>query len=239
MTNESKPSRRQRIRKSPIVIALVSLGVLIFVLRQPILRFIGRSLVHADPIVSGADVLIISGDGASREALLWLAKNANAKLLLADKLPPRVVQIGAAKSDAERRRELCRAAGISADRIEILIGDSMRMIRPAQNIESWLTAHPQRRVIVFCDQFQSRGFRRSLNRQLAAALAARVSVQPLPDRRYLVRDWWTTRLGLRAVFDAYLGLTRSALGLRSPKSPKYLTPDQYEEAFLRSLDSGS
>jgi hypothetical protein len=228
-----------RSRRRPIVIALISIGLLLFVLRQPIFRYIGAALVHEDPIVAGADVLVISGDGASREALLWLAKHADAKLLLADKLPPRVVQIGAAKSAAERRREISRAAGISADRIEILIGDSMRMIRPAQNIETWLTAHPQRHVIVFCDQFGSRGLRRSLNRQLAPALASRVSVQPLPDRRYLVHDWWTTRLGLRAVFDAYLGWTRSVLGLRAPEPPTYLSPDQYEAAFLRSLDSAS
>ncbi len=159
----------------------------------------------------------------------------NAKLLLADKLPPRVVQIGATQSDAERRKQLSRQAGVAEHRIEIIVGRSMRAIRPVQSASQWLTDHPDRRVQILCSEFSTFGLRRMIDRNLAAELSQRISIQPLPDRRYSVKNWWRSRLGQRDVFQAYLGLTRSVLGLYPPEPPAYLSPDEYEQAFLRSI----
>jgi hypothetical protein len=185
-----------------------------------------------------ADILVIGGDGASRAASVWLAEHPAAKLLLAAKPPPRVVQVGATVSEAERRVALAKSAGIPEDRIEILMGTNIRHIRPVTLMGQWLNKNPERRIHVLCDQFQSRGLRRAAESSLHSATASRITLGTLVDQRFSVDDWWRTRLGIRAVFDAYLGLTRSVLGLRSPEPPDYLTPDQYEQAFLDSLQLG-
>lgn len=225
-----KPSRRRKW-----VLVLVCVGVCLYLLRGPILRRIAAGLVCSDPVPAAADIMALGGDGASDVALAWLADHADAKLLLAEKPPPRVVQIGATGSEAERRRALAESAGVPVERVEILMGTLMRRIDPVGAIEAWLSDHPDRQIHVLCEQFSSRGLRRAVDRRLSLQLAQRVSLQPLADRRFGIDNWWHTRLGTRGVLDAYLGLTRAVLGLGPPEPPAYLSPEQYEQAFLRSL----
>ena len=231
--NDNKATKFPRTGK--ILIGLFCIGFILLVLRRPILTTIASALVRPDGVPISADIMAIGGDGASKEMLAWLQEHEDAKLLLVRTPDPRVVQIGASVSDAQRRLAISKTSGVPEDRIEILIGKTMRAQRPVQAMQTWLSQHPERRIHVLCDQFQSRGLRRAVNRTLRPEHAARITLAALIDRRHAVDDWWTTRLGVRAVFDAYLDLTRSLLGWGSPEPPRYLTPDQYEQAFLNSL----
>ena len=223
-------------RRRKIAITLLALIAILFFFRHRLLTAIGNGLVRGDQAPPTADIMVIGGDGATPKMLAWLAAHDDAKLLLVDKPAPRVVQVGATVSDAQRRREISKAAGVPEARIEILVGTTMRQVRPVQAMQTWLSRHPQRRIHVLCDQFASRGLRRAIDRRVDPAVVGQVTLEPLVDRRYDVGDWWTTRLGIRAVFDSYLGLGRAVLGLGAPEPPSYLSPDQYEEAFLHSLN---
>jgi hypothetical protein len=193
-----------------------------------------RGLVHADPPMTDADVLPLSGDNAMGEAIKQLVNCQPACLLLVEGAPPRTVQVQAKQSSSSRRQQLSIAAGIEPQRIVVLTAES-RPLYPLQVIEAWLRAHPQRRLRVLQDEFSSRQLRVTLDRRLDPALSQRIAIQPLPDRRYSIGKGWINRLGVWRVFDAYLSLARSLLGIRSAEPPRYLSPDEYEQAFLDSL----
>lgn len=141
-------------------------------------------------------------------------------------VPPNRTPSVASSCRVRRGLQSTASKSLSADRCAI---------RPVQSASQWLTDHPDRRVQILCSEFSTFGLRRMIDRNLAAELSQRISIQPLPDRRYSVKNWWRSRLGQRDVFQAYLGLTRSVLGLYPPEPPAYLSPDEYEQAFLRSI----
>lgn len=228
--------RRFPLRRRAI--AFLAVCAAMFIFHSRILTAIGAQLVYQDPQPEDADILAISGDGSLDEVLTWLRQHDQSRLILVERPPPRVVQIGAAQSDADRRRQLSEAAGVASERIEILSAESFRQVHPMRIMAKWLTHNPTRNLYVLSDQFHSRRLRLEINRQLPQSQSSRIMIQPLPDRRFGVIDWWHSRLGVRSVFAAYVGWVRTWLGLRAPDPPPYLSPDEYEEQFLASIGYG-
>ena len=228
---ETPPSRR-RFLAWPIL-----LGSAAFVFAFPLLAHsLGSLLVHLDEPKIHGDVVVVGGDDASALATHWLQEHPDSRLLVFKRPDPRVVQIGAADSDDDRiLREVSKASDIDPDRIIVLPGQSMRDVHYGRLICRWLAEYPERGLTILCDEFQSRSWRLRLDHHLAPDAAARVYIEPLKDRRYSAQEWWKSRLGMRAFFSAMIGLTRSKFSIQSSEPPKYLSPEEYEAAFVASL----
>lgn len=214
---------------------LVLIGIGLYWMHEPILTGVARFLVHQDPLPPQADVVVIGGEGAPQVAFSWLSDHRQSKLVIAEKPPPRVVQIGATVSMAERLRQVSSAAGIAENRIEIRFGKSMRHINVVRITADWLRTDPDRKALVICDQFHSKLLRGNFATALGKSGASRVAIHPMPNPNFGIDDWWQNRLGVRTVFNAYLSFGRRILGLYPPEPPPYMTPDEYEQAFLDSL----
>ncbi len=220
--------------------ALLAGGMLVY--RNAILTAIGRQLVVAEMSsrrtadAAEAHLLVHSGDRVGEVAAEYLERGQAGRCLVLQGTPSRIVQLGALPLDADLRIDELMKHGVSENQIMKLEVKGDRQWDWAREVGNWLQENPQANVLFLSDQFSTHENRAIVNRAITPALAQRVELVPLPDRRYDETNWWTSRLGIRRVGAGYLSLAYVYLVGEPEHDHAYRTPDEYEAWFLEQLE---
>jgi uncharacterized SAM-binding protein YcdF (DUF218 family) len=190
------------IIKLIVLLFLVLVCGVIFLLRNPILRFMGSAWMTEDPL-ERADALIVlsddnfAGDRAARAAELYRKGMA-----------PLVVASG---------RRLRRYAGIAELMEHDLIADGVpkeaivqfshtadSTREEAEALTGLVNERRWRRVIVVTSNVHVRRARYIFRRVFPATVDVRLA--GAPDQNFIPTEWWKSRRGLKQMFHEVLGM---------------------------------
>ena len=170
-----------------------------------ILRGIAWGLIVDDRRALAPAVLLLDGDRLFDSAARLYSAGARTMLVYRSR-PDRLVRMGIVpRGDEMARRELLKR-GVSNQDLVILAGESASRSRIAAALGAWLAEHPDQTVNVLCDRFTSRTWKMVLGRAAGPALAEKICIVPLPNRRFDETNWWRSKLGTLAFLNNYISL---------------------------------
>ena len=130
------------------------------------------------------------------------------------------------------RRQLGRRR-VPEDAIAILKSGGIDDWSAAEALGGWLRSRPRSSAILLCAEFHSGRIRAVLDEVLDPAVAERVRVMPLPDRRFDRTNWWTSRGGIRDLGVNWL--VRLQGWLEGPHaSPPCENADDYSRGVIKA-----
>lgn len=205
------PVRKGR-RWPKVLLALLAAGVLIWLLRYPILRGVGAYLVDEDPLVH-ADLCFVLGGGAADRAeeatRLAKAGMADRFLFTGGNIHNDLSALGLRVTEAEVGRDIALSLGMPPDRAGVInIGTSTMEEAVAtlerarlEGVDTVIVLshrmHLRRVGRVFRDRFRKEGIT--------------VLLHGAPDHRFDERSWWSREEGLLMVNNEYVKLVYYAL----------------------------
>lgn len=204
----SPPPARSRRRRWVALGVLAAVLVVLGVTRERWLSEVARALVVDEPPWPEARVVVLpfnggDGGGATRIAELERACGARGVVLFATP-PSRIVALGVLPSEETLQTAALAARGVPEARIEVLAGPSEDAWQAGPRLADWLRRHADERVVVVADRFRGRWQREALFRGLSDEQRARVRLAALPSAFFDESDWHRTRIGVQAIFHAYV-----------------------------------
>jgi hypothetical protein len=196
MTSMSSPrprSTRRRWRRRFCI--LLTLGVLVFLLRVPLLRSAGQSLVADDGFVPCSHVTLLQGDRRYDAAAGLVAAGYVRDVLLFESEPTRIQALGLVPTNAAIDRRELSWRGVPAEQMTVVPGQARTVWDWARQLGAWLADHPGATVLVLTDRFSSRHDRQVVRRSLTAEQFRRVHLAALPHRDYQEHGWWREKGG--------------------------------------------
>lgn len=195
--------RRPFLRLLPAVVVAV---LLLCVFHAPLLRGVWNFLVVAVPLTDKWDVLAVRV--ADIETIRGVVELHGRGLVDHVLLPPAEVRTTDAlgltePTPAETRRELA-TRGVPGSQVEDLPADGVTLRRIAHGVADYLRRHPERRLTIVTPRLQGRNVRRVVNEVLDDEAAARVTYFSVAPQQYDETRWWTARLAVQQVFQAYV-----------------------------------
>ena len=153
-------------------------------------------------------------------------------MLIVESRPGRLVRLGVLQPWHEIARRELVSEGVADQQIETLNGKANGVWATARLVDGWLAEHADDRIVVFCDRFQSELLADVYDSEVDRMRRSRVAFVGLTDRRYDENDWWKSKVGIKAFFEATVDLIYvRMLGERPERRVKW-DPEQYEEALL-------
>lgn len=180
----------------------------------------------------------LSGDGvACYDWAAMLFHNDRSRHMLLSVPPPnRLVQAGALPSFEETSLRELSARAIPIEAVITIEGNEHDPWQEVRFLEAWLDERPKARVVLLCNRFAGRFWRRVLDSVLQSEYRERVAVWALPDPLCDETNWWRTRGGFKNVFNSYVALLYA--WCRGDDAPQWAwsSPGEYERAFLETMD---
>ncbi len=201
------------------------------------LPWIAMPVVCCQTAPRPVDIVVANGYGAMDFATDMAQRRQYDHFLLVQSAPNRTVAIGVADDPlVVSKRNLLRR-GIAEERIEVIPGSARNRWEAARQLQAWLRRNPTRRVHILCDEWGSKSERVMLDRTLEAGVAARITVQGVPDPRYDTSTWWRSRRSLHAMYAGYVSLFYTMAVGEPEHLPAYLSADEYAFRFLNEARS--
>lgn len=199
----------------------------------PLLRALAGPLVVDQTGDEARYVLVLEGmaggDGRYAAAAELHRQVSTRRIVVVPQVRQRVVRLGILPPlEAIAQRELTRQ-GVPPQSVELLPGKAIDEWSTVRLLDSWLKQHPDSKLVVLADRFQSRYVRHVLDTLLDAQDAARVSIVTLRDRRFDESDWWRSRCGMRGLVFGYLQLAYAHVVGEPQAAGAEWDPDQYEQ----------
>jgi hypothetical protein len=218
-----RSGRRWRYRLMMAALGLLLIGLF----RFQILGALAAPLVFSDTNeFTGPAVLLHQSKPFYDEAVTLYLKALATQILVLQKPPTRVEQLGIAGS-AEQASALLSARGIPERRQAVILCKDRRAWCFAEALLPWLKEHPESRLTLVCDRFESRRARLILDRVLAREDQDRVRVYPLADPRFDENNWWERKEGRVEFFKGYVELVYSYLNGNTGQTEPDLSPHAY------------
>lgn len=185
------------------VLALAVLGAaLLYLFATPVLTFVGRQLVHADPL-QRADVMIVLAPGMDRVIEgADLYRSGYSRLVVLTTEPPepsvrflldRGIPI---ETSEERRKRVLQALGVPEKSIVLLPDIVLSTTDEARVFARWAEGQPIRAVLIVTSSFHTARSRLTFRRVLRDR-GIEVRVYPSRLARYRSDTWWQSRDTLR------------------------------------------
>jgi len=222
--------RPRRYRLLTRLLLLSVLG-LVVITRGFWLQGLALPLIFVDQMPDVDAMLLCGGDFRLDEAFRFHQKNPAGQILLVGRSPGRFVrlQILQAPQDLERKELIKR--GISTDRIGVVAGLSPDE-RLSDALVRWFDEHPNAKIIVVCDAFESRTLRWELDRELPRNLSKRLVVRPLASQLYSTANWWHTKRGVAGFIRGWLGLILPVFQRSNDRRWRECNPELFRPAAL-------
>jgi len=179
-----------------------------FLFRVRLLEAAGRWLnIGQEP--SPADyVMVLPGDWNGRPfvaAALIQAGYAQAALVPRVERSPSVLE-GIDTPNDEVIRRVLLACGIPADRIIILPGQSTSTYAETRMLRSFLSRHPDCRIIVVTTHFHTRRARMLFRYSLKREELQKINFVSAPTDDFRLEAWWKTEEGFARITEEYVKL---------------------------------
>ena len=212
-------------------------GAMLF--HAPLLRGLAGPLIVDQTTDDFDSICLLSliqtpdGDRSYDVAASLFRKNPSAQILIVVHPPNRIVEAGAlASSETINRREL-GVRGVPGDSILILRSRWIDDWAAAEALSDRLRERPESSVLLLCSEFHSARVRAVLDAVLDPAVAKRVRIMPLPDRRFDQTNWWTSRRGVRTLGMSWLVRLQGWLGGQAAHPPRK-NADDYRRDIIKS-----
>lgn len=232
-TSPSKPPPRRRwVRRLVLLLA----GVGLLALCHPfLLRWLALGLV-----VDGTDAVtdaVVMADRISPLATIPLEEAAHRyhekpgmRVVLIEDRSARTVRLGIVPPhESFVRPQLCKR-GVPDDAITVLAVCTPGERESRRRLGAWLSDHPDIHVTLLCDELASRRTAAMIRRTMDAEHAARIHIQPLPDRRFGPNTWYQSRQGIIAVLSEYIALVYVKT-MNEEEVPASWDQDQFEQSL--------
>jgi uncharacterized SAM-binding protein YcdF (DUF218 family) len=184
----------------------LGLGLVLFLLRAPLLTAFGSFLIVSDS-VQQADLIYIMGGGLD-------ARPLRAAELYQQGVAPRIVtpyveltaaeEYGIRQNGALEYAALLRRLGVPDSAIQLLKTStgSTSTLDDARILASYVRKNGFRRVVVVTSEFHTRRSRWAVRQFLPDSVDLMVAAAD--ERGYTPRDWWRSEKGMLDVFEEYL-----------------------------------
>lgn len=191
-------------------------------------------LIFEDPLDGRASVVLLHGSKEFYDEAARRYHNGTAQQILIIKKPERRSEQLGISGSAELAARRWAIRGIP-DRICVNVPcKDRRAWTFASVLGQWLIDHPEDRLVLVCNRFESRRARWILDHVLAKQERTRVQIRALADSLYDESNWWKQKDGQIDLYNSYLALLYSCLnGDSGPCGPDW-TPQEY----LGLLDFG-
>jgi len=214
---------------------LLAIPLSMLVFYAPLLRCCTILAVVHEPLPAQVEaVLIEGGDNRHDVAAGWVKSGFARTILLARRMADRNVASGVVPPEDFFTREKLLELEVPDRAIQCLDDERPRgQWRFVRLLGVWLRDHPGAKVVVLCDQFESRLTRYALDRVLPGGDAQRVYVHGLPSLAYDERVWWRSRPAAVNLFDSVLSLAYARGVGEDPDEPVTWSVDSYEKGIER------
>lgn len=182
--------------------AFALIALLLYVVRVPILRWIGHQLVRSDVVETSDAIVILSGANGEREleaADLYAARVAPLVVITTERESKALPELQRRRVHVEgyvdRRHRLLRELGVPESAIIVLPETVLSTRDEADAFVAWTQAHPVRRVLLVTSVFHTRRGAYIFERALRDA-GVIVRVHPATLDRYDPNSWWQDRTTL-------------------------------------------
>lgn len=205
-TRNSMPPTPLRRRRGLAVLLIAAGLVLLF--HAPLLRGVWNFLVVEAPFPDKSDVPAVrASDVETVRGIVELHRRGLADRVL---LPPASLrltdELGLTEpTPVETRREL-ESRGVPAAMVDDFKADGFGLRFTAYAVGDYLGRNPGKRLTIVTPRLQGRYVRRVFDEVLADDLSARVTYFSVRPLQYDEARWWTSRLAVQRVFQAYLQL---------------------------------
>lgn len=198
---------RRWLRRLAIALgSALTLAILLFLLRVPLLTAMGSFLVVSDS-VQRSDLIFVMGGGLD-------ARPIRAAELYRQGYAPRIVtpyeeataavEYGIRLNGALETAEMLRRLGVPDSAIHLLktATGSTSTVDDARILASYVRDNRVRRVLVVTSEFHTRRSRWAVRRFLPDSVGLIMAAADV--RGYTPRDWWRSERGMLDVFQEYL-----------------------------------
>jgi hypothetical protein len=214
---------------------LLAFPLVTLVFHASLLRYCTKLAIIDEPLPAHVEaVLIEGGDNRHDFAATWVKSGFAKTILLARPMADRNVASGVVPPEDFFDRQTLLELEVPEEAIQCLDDERLRgQWRFARLLGVWLRDHPGAKVVVLCDQFESRLTRYALNRVLPGEDAQRVAVHGLPSLAYDERLWWRSRLATINLFNSVLSMAFARRVGEDPDEPVTWDVDAYEKGIQR------
>jgi hypothetical protein len=228
-------------RKLPCAKRLLFAGMLSFALVwlfHPLaLRRLAELLTAGKARPVDADfICLATGEDGLAAVVTSCRKRPDCRVLLIPWRRNRLDDLRGVRPGESRFQRVLEKAGVTASQIEISRPPIATDWELADRLADRLAADSTSSLVLLCDQFSGRRWRRIIHDTVPADAARRIRIQSVDDSIVHVHDWWRSKAGTKAIFDGYLGLIFASLHGRESAPPPDASAARYEAlALQRSL----
>ncbi len=197
-----------------ITFILAALGLLMFLLRRPLMQGIGHWLIKEDTLQQVEATFVLSGAAEERCTLAAdLYRRGFTPLIIptGEGINPTLEAVGMSIMDAEVGRQALLRMGVDSSAIRVLKRGTSTF-EESEEILGYSRREEFRRVMIISSKFHTRriqGVFKDKYHQEGIEVVIR-GADPLPDT-YAVDQWWQSESGLIFVNNEYMKLLYYAL----------------------------
>lgn len=195
----------------------------------PLLRGMASLLTFEDQPASFDDILVFGGDRCFDEAAEMYRADSKRRVLLLEEDGDRLVQLGIVPSWQDLAVRQLTSRGVPSSQI-VIIPRTKRQSSIRQTAD-WLESHESDQVLVLCDRLGSRLTRQSINNECSPAVASRLLVHGLVDRRFSEANWWRSIPGIKSFFHSSFDVAYYWLSGEEDWDQPQWDPDEYEKSL--------
>ena len=179
--------------------------LLLFLLRVPLLRFVGNQLIDEDEVEKTPAVFVLSGDAWDRgnEAIKLYKQGLAEKIICTGENVPRLFLIaGIPYPESELTQLHLLTNGIPAHDIELLCkGTSTK--EEADYILEYCKQHDIKKLAIVSTRFHTRRIGNTFRKKFEDA-GLQLIVHGAPSSAYNENEWWKSENGLIFVNNEYI-----------------------------------
>lgn len=175
-------------------------GLLAVLFHDPLLRSLADALRDERPVPPVEAVVILGGDHRHDVVAALYRRGEVQRVWLVEGRPNYLVATGVLPSGTAIARRELEAAGVPAERMDLIGDDVTDFCDTARVLESTLSKQVTGDVLLICNGLDGRHVRFVVEDVLSPELAKRVHILGLPYDDFDMQAWWKSRTGLKQVF---------------------------------------
>jgi uncharacterized SAM-binding protein YcdF (DUF218 family) len=209
VTDSPRPARRGAVRLLAASLLLLTLCLLIYALRAPLLTGLAGYLVVEDELHPADIIFLLNGDFNTRpfRAAELYAQGLAPRIVIARVEPSPAERLGLIPNETDISARILELQGVPPEAIIILPvpGGVTSTYEEAALLRAYVQANDLRRVIVVTSAFHTRraGW---IVRQELAGLPVTVELAAARSPDYDETNWWQSEAGLIAFNNEYIKL---------------------------------
>ncbi|HEU4557723.1 MAG TPA: ElyC/SanA/YdcF family protein [Longimicrobium sp.] len=209
-----RPKRRRGRRWLIVLSSLAAAGLLLWLLRAPILTAAAGYLSVHDPLQKADAIFVFGGDPDIRPyaAAELYHRGWAPRVLVPGMETGRLAADGLIPTQTQLFVGVLKKQGVPDTAVQVLNipGGTTSTTDDARVLRDWVRRTHARRVIAVTTTYHTRRARLALLRAFDG-MDVEVVMHGAPTRGYSERDWWKHETGLTTYFNEYLKLARYKL----------------------------